>query len=370
MAAAWPVVRKPTVTCQREELERLCAAWGHGSAVGIMPLATTGFSGASLHLVRLADQPGRFVLKPFAQHVAAEQASWVHQFMLHARRRGVSEVPSVLATHGGETMVEHDGRCWELVQFVEGQPCETPSAARGAAALDALGRLHAALESLASAVPHRGASPGVARRVRQARDLLDRPWRTDRTAAGDAGGLAAATRVACREAAALLSSPLGRHGLAAVAAAELRQERLQAVVRDIRCDHVLFHPTVPDAVAGFIDFHAAGIDTPLTDVARLLGSWRPLSTPAFAARLTATWTDPLAAYERARGAPLSAADRWLCDWLHAAAVICSLDNWFRWVLLENRRFADENLALARIRRLVDELPVAIEWLAHAGNRPV
>ena len=359
---------------------RECAAWGHGPAVVVESLSTVGFSGSPVQVVTLANVAGRFVLKPFAPHVTRERAEWVHGLMRHARAAGVAEVPEVLtAADGGSIVEEGNGRCWELVQFVEGQPCASPTPPRAAAALDALARLHLALRSLAHAAPDHGRSPGVERRIEQVSELLARPLSRHCSARVDAieepSGVAeyvARVRVACRVADHLLTTPLGRRGLAAIAAARIGPVQRQAVVRDIWSDHVLFDPAATDRVAGIVDFHAAGIDTPLTDIARLLGSWEwPScgSEPA-AAGITARWPGPLAAYAHARGAPLTAADRWLCDWLHASAVICGLDNWFRWILEECRRFPDANRAVERIHALLAELPPAVEWLAHAESQPV
>src|SRR5690606_5799306 len=47
---------------------------------------------------------------------------------------------------------------------------------------------------------------------------------------------------------------------------------LQFVLRDVWSDHILF---TEDCVTGIIDFGAARVDEPATDVARLLGSLEP-----------------------------------------------------------------------------------------------
>lgn len=354
-------------------LDDLCAGWGHGLVRSRVPLAATGFSGASLHVVSFADVPGRFVLKPFAADVTRQRAEWVHQLMHHARNAGVTEVPRVLsAAAGGSVGESEDGRLWELVEFVEGQPCASPTPAQAAAAMRAIGRLHGALASWPGAVPDHGPSPGVVRRMEQARDLLARPWATRLEAADRSEGTAervGEVRAVCRNADRILAGPLGRRGLAAVAEAGIGAVRRQAVLRDIWSDHVLFDPMAPARVAAIVDFHAAGIDTPLTDLARLLGSWEmqvPLGLAAVPG-LADRCAEPLAAYEQATGRPLTAADRWLCEWLRASAVICSLDNWFRWVLEENRHFADAGRVLGRIRRLLADLPAAVEWLSHAAK---
>jgi len=369
------------VTSEHETgVVRVCAAWGRGPAVVASPLATVGFSGSPVQVVTLANAAGRFVLKPFAPHVTRERAEWVHGLMRHARAAGVIEVPEVLTAADGRSVVEdHTGRRWELVQFIEGQPCASPTPVQAASALDAVARLHGALTSLSGAAPDYGQSPGVERRIQQARDLLARPLGRHlcrRLDSGDepngAVDLSARVHAACREADRVLATPLGRCSLEALATARIGRVQRQAVARDLWSDHVRFDLTAPNRVAGLIDFHAAGIDTPLTDIARLLGSWPSSACVSedSPGGLTDRWRGPLAAYGRGHGQPLTAADRWLCDWLHASAVICSLDNWFRWTLEENRRFLDVSRALDRIHGFLAELPSVVEWLAHAGNQPV
>ena len=132
------------------------------------------------------------------------------------------------------------------------------------------------------------------------------------------------------------------------------------MLRDVWADHVIFAPGSAARVAGIVDLHAAGIDTPATDVARLAGSWRPPRRP-HKVDPAAAWPEAVAAYEAVR--PLSAAERAVVPFLDAAGVICGLDNWFRWTLEEGRSFPDEAAALARIDRLLDRLPAAVGWLA-------
>ena len=365
------------MTCDdARRLDEVCAAWGRGQVRSRMPLAATGFSGAAVHVVSLADHPGRFVLKPFATHVSRQRAEWVHHLMRHARAAGVTEVPRLLtAATGGSVVESGDGRLWELVQFVDGQPCPSPTQSQAAAAVDVLARLHASLASLPGAAPDHGPSSGVVRRMGQARDLLGRPWVTRLNAAEGrtrAAGLPREFDEVWREADRILADPPGLRGLTAVAEAAIGDVRRQAVLRDIWGDHVLFDPANRARVAGIIDFHAAGVDTPITDIARLLGSWetRATAAPTRATGLADRWQEPLAAYERASGRSLTAADRWLCGWLHASAVICSLDNWFRWTVEESRHFPDASRVLTRIRRLLAELPAAVEWLSHAAKLSV
>ena len=122
----------------------------------------------------------------------------------------------------------------------------------------------------------------------------------------------------------------------------------QAVLRDVWSDHVLFEH---GRVSGFIDFHAAGIDTVATDIARLVGSW------GLAAGVSPAWEDGFHAYERVR--PLDDEERRLVGFLHHAGVIVAIDNWFRWIVEERRTFPDEVAVANRLGRLVAALPGSI-----------
>ena len=130
---------------------------------------------------------------------------------------------------------------------------------------------------------------------------------------------------------------------------------MQPVLRDVWNDHVLF---LDDGrLVGFIDYHAAGRDTPATDLARLLGSWDAPAAPSEGQWLR-PWRQALDAYEAVR--PLEPGERALIPWLHATGVICGLDNWFRWLITEQREFADRSTVLSRIARLIAALPAALD----------
>jgi Ser/Thr protein kinase RdoA (MazF antagonist) len=140
---------------------------------------------------------------------------------------------------------------------------------------------------------------------------------------------------------------------------------LQPVLRDVWCDHVLFADARSDDVTAIIDLHAAGIDTPATDLARLMGSWQSPSGCTLLS-LPERWTEAIASYDRIR--PLSRMEAGMVAFLHGTGVVCGLDNWFRWMLEEHRVFPDAQRVLDRIDRLLTELPgaIATAWTA-AGN---
>ena len=353
----------------------VCAAWFGDRPLECVRIATPGFSGAAVWFVQPAGGTERFVLKSFRSGTTRERAAWVHRLMRHAAAAGVAEVPELLVARGGSSLVTgSDGIHWELVRFVPGAATDRPTPAQGVAAADVLARFHGAVATLPGCAESRGPAPAVERRIAQCRELRDRPWcLRRRTLSHDrlAGQLHPERLAAVLErwdrAIAIFSVAAGTAAIEAVVRVSPVATTLQPVIRDIWSDHVLFDAETRSRVAGIVDFHAAATDTPATDLARLLGSWR--SPVGLADRpLPDRWPEPLAAYDRIR--PLEDRDRQRIGFLHAAAVLCGLDNWFRWIVEEGRDFAGWEAALGRIDQHLGELPDALEWLARGVPGPV
>ena len=121
---------------------------------------------------------------------------------------------------------------------------------------------------------------------------------------------------------------------------------LQPAIRDIHHDHVLF---TGDAITGLIDFGAMQVDTPLADVARLVGSLvgDDSETRRFA----------LDAYSQIR--PLSDADCHLVDVLDESGLVIGALNWLVWLYGERRDMGP----IAPISRRLDELLMRLQTRA-------
>jgi homoserine kinase type II len=128
-------------------------------------------------------------------------------------------------------------------------------------------------------------------------------------------------------------------------AAAQRPLPLQPGIRDIWHDHVLF---VGQQVSGIIDFGALRIESPVGDVARLLGS--------LARNDAEQWRSGLAAYEQVR--PLATDERRAVGVFDRSGVLLSGLSWLRWICLEQRRFDDRPRVLQRI----DEILLRLERL--------
>jgi Ser/Thr protein kinase RdoA (MazF antagonist) len=307
-----------------------------------------GLSGARAWAV---DHDGhRFVLKSFATSAGREHAAWVHAFMRLVRAAGVLQVPMIVAAPDGETLqADEGGSLWELLQWMPGNATTKPSGRQAAAAADVLARAHRAAGAWPACPRRVGHSPGVLHRVARARALLARPWAT-RLDATYRGPL----REQFERAIAIFAAVGGGQAVARVAEWESRAVVMQPVLRDIWSDHVLF---VGEQVAGVIDWHAAGIDTPATDVARLVAGW---------AVDQETMRAFLDSYSAIR--PLSGDEVSLVPFLRDTGILFGLDNWFRWIVEESRLFADIKKAEARVDFLLSALPGAVRNLVRSVSQ--
>ncbi|MFM1903237.1 MAG: hypothetical protein RLZZ440_1137 [Planctomycetota bacterium] len=279
--------------------------------------------------------------------------------MRRARAAGVIEVPAVATAAGGESFVAAGGHLWEMIAFVEGAPAPRPRPAQVNAAMAVLARIHAAVDDGGIAGP----SQAVASRVAAARSLLERPWSSLLPAvkAAEPGTLAWVAGQRVRAACGMIDQRMPGI-LMAIVGRPPAIARRQWVLRDVWSDHVLFSAADPTRVAGIIDYDAAGLDTPATDCGRLLGSWlEPDATGA------GWWGERLAAYEAVR--PLGNSERQLVPFLAATSVLFGLDNWFRWTIEEGRQFGSSSQVAARLDRLVESLPIALDVLGNHGLGP-
>lgn len=318
------------------------AAWWCGADVTVQPLIG-GLSGAAAWTV---DHGGRrFVLKSFTPSASRGHAAWVHAFMRHVRNFDVPQVPNIEPAPGGETLaIDRSGTFWELVEWMPGHAITKPSARQVASAANVLARVHRAAAAWPACPLRGGHSPGVLHRVARARELLARPWeaRLGSTYCGPFRGR-------LERAVAIFTEADGGQAMSRVARWESRPVAMQPVLRDVWSDHVLF---VGEQVRGIIDWHAAGVDTPATDMARLLGSWT--ADPG----LTTTFRESYSAIR-----PLSGDEAALVTFLRDTGILFGLDNWFRWIVEESRSFADTEMVERRVDFLLAALPRAVRNLA-------
>lgn len=342
-----------------------CRGWASSPPRVLRRLSGSGFSGSPVWLVEMEEHGDeRFVLKAFAGDRPPGRARAVHRLMRGAHDAGIAEVPTLLEVRspdGGTIFADASGRLWEMAGWRPGIPVPAPSRSQASAAAMLLARVHHATADIPFSDEGAALSPGPppawSRRKTALESIAVRGWAgSDRPADGDpSGALCAAVSRFRALAEALLEARGGPRLLARLARMTVPEVPLQPVLRDVWQAHLLFEG---DRVTGLIDFHAAGIDSPAADLARLTGSWQvpPGADPA--AGPTVVWHEAMSAYESIR--PLSPAERRLVDLLHAAGTIGSLDHWFRWVLAEERDFESPDAVIGRVDVLLKNLDSSLE----------
>jgi len=339
------------------------ARWAAGSwradTARLRPLPA-GFSGSPVFRVELPTGAAG-VLKGFATGTSLRRAAWVHGLVGHLRSAGITEVPAVLPLPDGTTVAaDPTGSLWELTDFVPGGSLSEPTIPQLTAALRLLHRVHVAAATLPGHAPVRGPSRGLATRVERARQLLSSPWAGLQTEVSPGSGqLGNLLRPRLRAAVECFAAAKGGRAVARLAEFDPPPLTCQVVLRDVSSDHVLFATAAADEVAGLIDLHAAGWDTAATDLGRLLGSW----LPAGGAVASAWWAAALAPREPER--PLEEQAAAVVPLVACSSILFGLDNWFRWVLVEGRSFADQARVVARVDWLIARLAGALEVIQNA-----
>jgi homoserine kinase type II len=243
-------------------------------------------------------------------------------------------VPLPFHTDSGATFIHHAGHLWELTNWLSGTADfhANPATPRLRSALHALATFH---NFAARVQTQTGPAPAIADRLQQLQALdrgelirlehaLAAPIHNDL----DAG----ATHLL-----AALKQRLQRQvPLSPVFATS--QLSLQPAIRDVHHDHILF---TGDSVTGLIDFGAMRIDTPLTDIARLVGSLVADDQNARTAALNA--------YAELR--PLAETDHQFINWLDQTGLILSALNWLRWLYVERRDMGPSDPIIHRISQI-------------------
>jgi homoserine kinase type II len=300
----------------------------------------------------------RFALRRWpAEHPAPDRLRFIHAVLGHAVRHGVAVVPLPIRTATGETFVRRGRHLWELAPWMPGKADfrRAPNTARLRAAMIALAKFHVAVadyseSSQRSTIEGRHA---VARHFARLMELAHR-------------GVKELTKAINKKTWPEFA-PLAHQFVEALprvvppALAQLEPLAsvplpLQPCIRDIWHDHILF---TGDEVTGIVDFGALDIDTPATDIARLLDSLssfvnRKTVSPLRAAQAQQkTWQAGIDAYSSVR--PLSPEELQAAGALNASGTILSGSNWIRWIYIDKRTFSSQEQVLDRFRRIVERL---------------
>ena len=356
----------------------------------IEPLGSAGgMSGAQFW--RIVSSRGKFILRRWpTEHPSPERLRFIHAVLRHAATRGCGFLPLPVTTGRGQSFVEHAGHLWELAPWLPGTADydRSPRLQKLRAAMRALALFHNATADFQFDAPIAatqwlaGAPPAPARHLTRLHELtpdqindLSRSIRD--TTWPDLAPLA-------RHFVAALSRAVP-HSIAQLEPLAHARLPLQPCLRDIWHDHVLF---TGDEVTGLIDFGAIDIDTPATDIARLLGSLsgaiENIADPSRAGERATTkrgidagyyarpkgpgyifdragrtpsapdeaqtWREGLAAYNAVH--PLSPDEIRAAHALNTSGSILAGCNWIRWIYIESRTFENRAQVIERFRRIV------------------
>ncbi len=310
-------------------------------------LIPPGMSGAIVFHCR--DRSGsESLLRRWPPDTKRSRIQQIHKVITVARKSGCSIVPLILGHDAqGQGLFYDRPWYWELSQWMPGEPLDDD------ASIDQIRSGAAAIASFHRAVRCLGVTlkppPAATVRVLRANELdhllpatlaqHPRSFTTDTPALSRSIGEACQLlRTDWPEASRRIARSLTRY--------ERVDVETQYVLRDVHRQHVFFQE---GTVSGLIDFDAVRVDTPMTDLARWVGSFRQ-------GRAEAAWEAALAGYcENSPSFNQRQTDHQqvLAQQLCYATTWISLANWVIWVVSERRSFPCGPLTVAtRIDELV------------------
>ena len=305
----------------------------------ILPLGNAGgMSGARIWRIVSGDQTLALRAWP-PSYPSADRLEWIHRCMVHAASR-CQFVPRVHVTRQRQTFVQHVGRRWELTDWMPGQAdfSADPSDGRLENIAAGLALLH---QTLADLDRQRSIPPGLVHRREMLQQLTPRTLRDWQSQLdGRHGG---EIQRHCELVLSLAPDrlDLGRDCLERLGNCETE---LIPCLRDVWHDHVLF---TGNTVTGIVDYGAMAIESPVCDLARLLGSLVPDQPDR--------WETALEAYERQRR--LAVRDRELLAAIDGVNPCLSGLNWVRWLYVDRREFDDLGIVLGRLQAICRRLQI-------------
>ncbi len=305
----------------------------------IFPLGNAGgLSGARFW--RFSATRGEFLLRRWP--ASETDAEWLRRRLGWIRLvADLPFVPAPVPALDGQVLQVDLGRFWHLEPWMSGlaETSRPPSEACVNAAMKGLALVHQRWEPLASA----GLSPGLKLRMTELDALAHGALATLRRAVSESlDGPERRTAMHWIDEAPRLLEGVRRETRRAVEVAVT----LQPTLRDVRSDHLLF---TGDQLSGLVDFGALAIESPASDLARLLADWFEPDDPRRSRAVSA--------YEQVR--PLDPRTRGLIPLFERSADLLLGGRWIRWRFVEHRDFDDTNTAirgletgLQRLRRRI------------------
>ncbi len=306
------------------------------NSLSLGPMASGGLSGAQIWQCQSPQGPVALRCWPTA-HPTRQRLNEIHAAMCAARQTELTFVPALTKNRHGGSFTSDGRHLWEVTQWMPGKAdyLAEPSPQRLQAALQALAKLHLAWRETPQPATPAGRSPAAIERRQKLEHCLQQLHYWKLQPLDDSPHCRLARRTLQHLAA------CGPQLLHQLTSSLDQQVALHFVLRDVWSDHVLFSG---DRVSGIIDYGAARVDEPATDVARLLGSLEPFDQRQWLIGWDAYHAvNPHVDLERVR-------------LLDRVGTLLSAVQWLQWLVLQPRQFdATTTQLVERWQRLLHRL---------------
>ena len=329
----------------------------------------TGASGSDTYILSHPHNTQKYILKELPRNLSLKKIEWTQRFSHWLRTSEYDITPIALTCHKkvfGHTKdfcrefsypmiaAASDGTYWQCIEFMEGTPRKTPTTDNVRVAIEAVASLHC--RGKAFTVPTSRTPTGWQRRVQQLSSILFSPQCFPK-GTNLSGTENAEVHGMCNQFYDFLRSPEVVRVLRQVIAIRMPVMNVP-VLQDCWWGHIFFSKT-GQQITGIIDLDSAGRDDPAIDVSRLLGSWQT-ENARLSEKLSDLWPEAFETYKQVYDCEPDFPTRVQC--LHDTAILCGIDRWFSWVLVENRHFSNMEWVVERIRQLFLATPHALKRL--------
>ena len=323
----------------------------------------TGLSGSATYVLSHPLNTQKYILKELPRNLSLKKIEWTQTFSHWLRASEYAVTPIALPCRKNEFGHEFshpmiasagDGTYWQCIEFMEGTPRKTPTTDDVQVALEAVASLHCRSKNFTVTTPR--TPTGWQHRVQQLSSILLSPQCVSKNS-NPSGTTNTEVHELCHRFYDFLRSPEAVRVLTQVIAYRMPVMDVP-VLRDCWWGHIFFSKTGQE-ITGIIDLDSAGCDDPAIDVSRLLGSWQT-ENARLSEKLSDLWPEAFEAYKQIYACEPDFSTRVQC--LHDTAILCGLDRWFSWVLVENRHFSNMECVVERIRQLFLASPYALKRL--------
>ncbi|QDS98913.1 phosphotransferase enzyme family protein [Adhaeretor mobilis] len=336
-------------------LEKVIAQWlppSRGRSVQELG-SHGGLSGARLWKIDYQEQS--YCLRQLPDRPPAERLAEIHGFLDHLQSQQCQFTPRVMRTLRGETHIFENGHAWELLTWLPGAalPVKDLQGEQTKTALETLATVHILADSLrTSPEVSSGGSRGI-----QVRDSTLKGLSQDIYQARMAELIVTSDSLyaeRCQRMFAALRSclPIIQEEVAKVVQMPLP---LRWILGDVHREHLLF---TGNEVTGLIDFGAVRVDSPMTDVARLLGSTTLDDHEK--------WTAGLTAYTLIRR--ISPSELATMAAFDAGGVAVAANRWLHWLLVSDEEIS--HLAPSAVQERLCFLTTRLEAMIERGRAGV